>query len=351
MIHDIIEGAANWQGAEMLRRTDWIHDLTAGELAELDAALAAVHRRGLGIEDITSAAQFPLERLAEQIDRARWMLEEGPGLFHFRGIDTTRYSKDDLRLMYWGIGRHLGTAVSQSMRGDLLGDVRDLGIDINSPQGRGYTSNAQLSYHTDSADVVGLMVLRTAKSGGLSMIGSSVAIHNEIARTRPDLLEVLYQPFPWSWQGQEPPGSKPWYLQPICSAHKGKFSCRYIRAHIRNGGQFDDSPSLTEKQVEAMDYFDSLACSERFHFSMMFKPGDIQLLNNHVCVHSRTHFEDFPELDRRRHLLRMWLSVPNSRELSPAMGTIYRIQANGAVRGGFPSRSGRHVYETAAPVD
>src|SRR5262249_7330442 len=208
---------------------------------------------------------------------------------------------DDLRLMYWGVGRHLGTAVSQSMRGDLLGDVRDLGIDVNSAQGRGYTSNAQLSYHTDSADVVGLMVLRTAKSGGLSMIGSSVAIHNEIARTRPDLLAVLYQPFPWSWQGQEPPGSGAWDLQPICSVHKGKndvhsisrpegrnvrlrramdgaspplclhqtqFSCRYIRAHIRNGGQFDDSPSLTEKQVEAMDYFDQLACSERFHFSM-----------------------------------------------------------------------------------
>jgi hypothetical protein len=192
----------------------------------------------------------------DALDALCVVLEEGPGLFHFRGIDTTRYSKDELRLMYGGIGRHLGTAVSQSMRGDLLGDVGDLGIDINSPQGRGYTSNAQLSYHTDSADVVGLMVLRTARSGGLSMIGSSVAIHNEIARTRPDLLEVLYQPFPWSWQGQEPPGSKPWYLQPICSVHKGKFSCRYIRAHVRNGGQFDDSPSLTEKQVEAMDYFD-----------------------------------------------------------------------------------------------
>lgn len=350
MTHDLIEGAANWRADEMLRRTDWIHDLTGEELAELDAALAAVHRRGLRIEDVASATDFPLDRLAPLIDRARRMLEEGPGLFHFRGIDVTRYSKDDLRLMYWGIGRHIGVAVSQSMRGDLLGDVRDLGIDINSPQGRGYTSNAQLSYHTDSADVVGLMVLRTAKSGGLSMIGSSVAIHNEMARARPDLLEVLYQPFPWSWQGQEPPGAKPWYLQPICSVHKGKFSCRYIRAHIRNGGRFEDAPSLTDKQVEAMDYFDSLAGSERFHFSMMFKPGDIQLLNNHVCVHSRTHFEDFPELDRRRHLLRMWLSVSNSRELSPAMGTIYRDQASGAVRGGFPSRSGRHAYETAAPV-
>jgi hypothetical protein len=326
--HDIVEGAANWRADEMLCRTDWIHDFTAGELAELDAALATVHRRGLGMADVSCATRFPLERLAERIDHARWMLEEGPGLFHFRGIDTTRYCKDDLRLMYWGIGRHLGTAVSQSMRGDLLGDVRDLGIDINSPQGRGYTSNAELSYHTDSADVVGLMVLRTAKSSGLSMIGSSVAIHNEIARTRPDLLELLYQPFPWSWQGQEPPSSKPWYLQPIFSVHKGKFSCRYIRAHIRNGGQFDDAPSLTQKQVEAMDYFDSLACSERFHFSMMFKPGDVQLLNNHVCVHSRTHFEDFPELDRRRHLLRMWLSVPNSRELSQSRGTICRDQGS-----------------------
>ena len=119
--------------------------------------------------------------------------------------------RTSLRFIYWGLGKHLGTAVSQSRDGDLLGDVRDIGVDIYSPKGRGYRSKQKLSCHTDTCDVVGLMVLRTAMSGGLSVLASSVAIHNEIARTRPDLLEVLYQPFWWSWQGQEPPGDKPYY--------------------------------------------------------------------------------------------------------------------------------------------
>jgi hypothetical protein len=241
--------------------------------------------------------------------------------------------------------------VSQSMNGDILGDVRNLNIDMNSPKGRGYTSNQKLTYHTDSGDVVGLFVLRTAKSGGLSMIASSVAIHNEIARTRPDLLEVLYQPFYWSWQGQEEPGTLPFYPQPVFSVWNGKFSCRYVRTHLISAQRFDEVPRLTPQQQEAMALLDSLAGSETFHFSMMFDPGDIQFLNNHVALHSRTAFEDFDEPEHKRHLLRMWLSVPNSRALSPQLSTIYQDQSPGAVRGGFPSRTGKLIYETVGSLE
>ena len=249
--------------------------------------------------------------------------------------------------------------MSQSSDGDLLGDVRDLKVDVTGPRGRGYRTNQQLSFHCDSCDVVGLFVLRTPKSGGLSMIVSSLAIRNEIARTRPDLLGLLsatdthmyqpgllYQPFYWSLQGQEKPGQKPYYLQPVYSEQDGHFCCRLVRAHINNGQRFDDVPRLTDRQIEALDLIATLAASEEFHFSMMFEPGDLQLLNNHVCFHSRTAFEDYPEPDRKRHLLRMWMSVPNSRPLSPLMSHIYRDQRPGAVRGGFPSVTGEHVYET-----
>jgi len=171
-------------------------------------------------------------------------------------------------------------------------------------------------------------------------------------RRRPDLLEVLYQPFTWSWNQQEPPGELPYYQQPIFTKHEGRVSCRYIRGHITNGQRFPEVPRLTEKQIEALDMLDAVANDERFHVTYDFKPGDLQLVNNHVCLHARTAFEDYPERDRRRHLLRMWLSVPNSRPLSPALRTIYRDQRPGAVRGGFPSRTGRHIYEsTGALVD
>lgn len=345
-----IESPADWRPAAITARRDWIHHVSDAEIAEIDRALADVRRRGLALADL-QREDFPLPTVAQRLAHARDLLEDGPGLYLFRGFPAARYGKADLRAIYWGLGRHMGTAVSQSKNGDVLGDVRDIGVDMHSPQGRGYTSNQKLTYHTDSCDVVGLFVLCTARTGGMSMICSSVAVHNEIARSRPDLLEVLHQPFHWSWQGQEAPGEPPYYRQPIFSRHEGRFSCRYVRTHIISAQRFEEVPRLTPQQQEAMALLDSLAGSPDFHYSMMFEPGDIQFLNNHVTLHSRTAFEDHDDPARKRHLLRMWLSVPNSRALSPLLATIYRDQRAGAVRGGFPSRTGGLIYETAGSIE
>ena len=345
----IVDSKADWRGPDILARSDWMYRVSAEEDAEIRAALSRAKTQGVDF-DSRSRENFELPLFSQRLRHALDLLEDGPGLSVIRGLPVEGLSKDDMRLMYWGLGRHLGTAVSQSRNGDLLGDVRDFGSDITAPDGRGYKSRQQLSYHTDSCDAVALLVLRVAKSGGLSIIASSTAVHNEIARMRPDLLDVLYEPFPWSWNGQEPPGERPWYMQPLFSVCDGKLSCRYIRMQVLNSQRFEDAPRLSEAQKEAMTLFDSLASSDGFRFSMMFEPGDMQLLNNHVMVHSRTAFDDYPEEDSKRHLLRMWLSVPNSRALSPAMGAIYRDRTPGAVRGGFPSRTGRHHYSTAEAV-
>ena len=348
-MHSIIEGPAAWHGPELAAARDWIHELSADEIAEIEQAVRSAKASGKTL-DTLSREDFPLPMVAKRIAHARDFLENGKGIYQFRGIRIGDYSKDDLRLLYWGLGRHIGTAVSQSKDGDILGDVRNVGVDIHSPQGRGYKSNQRLNFHTDSADVVGLFVLCVAKSGGLSKVASSVAAHNEILRRRPDLLDVLYQPFHWSWNQQEPAGGLPYYPQPIFSMYEGKFSCRYIRGQIRNAQLYEGVPKLTPTQIEAMDLIDELANSPEFHFAYMFKPGDLQLLCNHTCFHARTAFEDHPEHDRRRHLLRMWLSVPNSRPLSPFMSTIYQDQRPGVVRGGFPSRTGRHIYASTGEM-
>ncbi len=344
-MHSIIESPADWRGKDLAVADDWIHHFTTDELAEIDAAVRVAQSRSKSLATLT-IEDFPLPTVGAIIAWALDELENRRGICHFRGLSVEPYSKEELRLMYWGLGKHLGTAVSQSKDGDLLGDVRDFGVDINGPGGRGYKSSQRLTYHTDSADVVGLMVLRTAQSGGMSMIASSVAIHNELARIRPDLLDVLYQPYYWSWQGQEPAGGLPYYQQPIFTLRDGRFSCRYVRTHIRSAQRFEDVPRLTTEQEAALDLLDELARSEAFHLEFMFQTGDIQLLNNHVCLHSRTAFQDFEEPDFKRHLLRMWLAVPNSRDLHPALGTIYQDQHGGSVRGGFPSRSGEYLYET-----
>ena len=345
------DSPAAWLAADLADPAEWIIQLTPEHVAALDRAMTASLAAGLPLADLTRE-NFPLPSIDALAPDILDRLENGRGLVVLRGFPALDYDKPQLRRIYWGFGLHIGTAVSQSSGGDLLGDVMNFGADVNSTTGRGYMSKQELGFHTDTADVVALMVLRAAKSGGLSLICSSLAIRNEIARTRPDLLELLYAPFFWSWKGQEAPGERPYYQQPIYTDHDGKFAARDIKTHIFSAHQ--DHPELGDlsaKQIEAMQLVNTLARYPRFHFSMMFEPGDIQLLNNHVTYHSRTAFEDYDEPDRKRHLLRMWLSVPNSRALSPAMAPIYRDQRGGAVRGGFPSRTGAHSFETVAAED
>lgn len=340
-----IQSPLEWRGPDLARDPSWIHGFSPAEIAEIESAFRAFKAGGKGLKDMR-AADFPLPAVGPLIAKARDALENQHGLFLFRGFPTGRYATDDLRAIYWGIGRHFGTAVSQSMRGDFLGDVKDIGTDIKGPKGRGYTSSAELTFHTDSTDVTGLFCLRTAKAGGETRLVSSIAVHNKIARERPDVLETLYQPFWWSLQGQEKPGEPPVYQQPIYAVHQGYFTCRYIRAHIMNAQRHPEVPRLTPAQTDALDTLDRMAASPELVHAMKFEPGDIQFLNNHVTYHARTEFEDFAEPDKKRHLLRMWLAVPNSRPLPPSFGKIYQDQRPGAVRGGFPGHPTEPRFST-----
>jgi hypothetical protein len=233
------------------------------------------------------------------------------------------------------LGLHLGTAVPQSRRNDFIGDVRNLNIGINTAHGRGYTSNEALSYHTDSADVAALFCLRTARSGGLSLTASSVAVHNEMLRIRPDLAQLLYEPMPFSRMGNEGPGQRAWYEIPVFSVYERHFSCFFSRVAAQGVRFIADAPPPTDAQTEAIALLEEIAARPEFVLSFDMRPGDLQFLNSHVTLHNRTRFEDWPEPARRRHLLRLWLSVPNSRPLSPAMQPMYRDTRAGAVRGGY----------------
>ena len=337
-----------WKAADLAADTSrWIHELSPAQIADIDAALAASKVAGAGIEGLTRET-FPLGEALEALELVHRALEEDLGLFVLRGLPVERYTKDELRLVYWGLGLHLGTAVTQSEKGDVLGDVRNFGDEVSaaSQTGRGYMSKEWLGFHTDTSDVVALMVLRTSKSGGRSMFASSVAIRDKIAATWPQLHDILQQPFYWSWKGQEPEGELPYYQQPIFTTHEGRFSSRYIKTHIMSAQELADVPRLTEWQRAAMTAIDLLAMDPEYHYSMQFEPGDMQFLNNHVTYHARTAFEDYPEPDRKRHLLRMWLATPRTRALAPSMSAIYPDQAAGAVRGGFPSQAEEFVFET-----
>jgi hypothetical protein len=251
-----------------------------------------------------------------------------------------RWSTADARLAYWGMGLHMGVARTQNSASDFMSDVRDEGGSYRVKTGRGYNTNAGLDFHVDFCDVVALLCLRKAKSGGASMVTSSIAVHDEIARVRPDLLEALYQPFYFSLQGAGSASDGQYYCCSIAGKKDGRLAFRSNRKNIIAAQRdFAEVPRLTAQQTEVLDLLDQLYYDPRFCYSMWLEPGDLQLLNNHIVIHSRTDFEDFDEPERKRHLLRLWLALPKAQPLPDLWIDAFKDVRGGAVRGGLRGRA------------
>ena len=309
-----IEGSSAWRGADMATSDEWIYRLSADDIAELDEALAQVRRRSLDTLDV-ARVDFPLPRLGAVLDGIHRELLEGRGFVLIRGVPVGRYSMADTATVYWGLGTYFGRTLSQNAKGHVLGHVRDLGYDHRDPHVRVYQTTERQYFHTDSCDLVGLLCLRQARSGGLSAIISSVTVFNEMRARRPDLVPVLFEPFETDRRGEVPEGMKPWFAVPVFNWHAGRLSTMYVRRYIESARRFPEVPPLTPRQIEALDVFDSLLEDRALNLFMDFEPGDIQLLHNHQILHDRTGYVDWPEPERKRHLLRLWLAPPDGRPL------------------------------------
>jgi hypothetical protein len=331
-MHTSINSEAAWRSGDLAKGERWLRPLDAAEIRDAIAIVDAV--RGIPMLEMTRD-HVPLGAFKRVLDDVTQELENGIGLKTVRGLPSDRLSVEDNRRLFWAIGAHLGVARPQGKASQLMSDVRDAGGQYRGSGGRGYNTNAELDYHVDGTDVVGLYCLQTARSGGLSRVASSVAIHNEILRLDPSLVELLYQPFPYNRQNEEADDEPPFYMAPIYSARDGHFAARYIRNHIRSSQLRDDTPRLTERQHRALDIIQELAETDEFRFDMELQRGDMQFLNNHVMIHSRTHFQDHEDDARKRHLLRLWLSIPGARPLSEGLRDAYKAVDSNTVRGGF----------------
>ena len=304
-----VEGTRVWRGPELAQRPEaWTYRLSAEDVAELDSAVSAIAAQGLDVLEITSA-RFPLPNLSKTLKRTEDVLQNGLGFMVIRGIPVNRYDIREAAIAYFGIGSHLGEAVSQNARGHALGHVCNLGFDPSLPTARGYQSANKLNFHTDPTDLVGLMCLRKAKSGGLSSIVSAGTVFNEMLKQRLDLVHILTQTLYRDRRGEIPEGREPWYRLPVFNFRDGHLTTNYVRSTIEKAQRFDDVPRLTEVQREAFALIESIAADPTLYLNMEFEPGDIQLLNNHYIMHSRTAYEDYPEPERRRHLMRLWLAT------------------------------------------
>jgi Taurine catabolism dioxygenase TauD, TfdA family len=315
-----IESPAAWIGAELARSDEWTYALSPAELAELDAALRATRDRP--IMEI-GRAEFVLPRLGPVLAGMLDTLLDGRGFVLIRGLPRAAYGIEELARIYWGIGTHIGKALSQNAKGHLLGHVRDLNVSTTDPSVRIYQTTERQTFHTDSCDVVGLLCLQKSRSGGLSSLTSSMSVYNEMVRRRPDLAALLFEPFATDRRGEVPEGMPPYFRLPVFNEYEGCLSVIYARRYIESAQRFPDVPRLSEAQREALDLFDSLAEDARLRLDMAFEPGDIQLVCNHVILHDRTAYEDWPEPERKRHLLRLWLCPPRGRALPPAYAQRY----------------------------
>lgn len=335
-----------WYGPEQAQRTDWVHELTDADRAELRAALAVARASDRPVQALRRP-QFPLAGLAARLARMRREALEGRGFFLLRGVPVDELSPWESAATFWGIGLYLGEAVSQNGKGHVLGHVADLGLDYADPEVRGYQTSAGLNYHTDFADLVGLLCLRTPQSGGLSSIASSTTIWNEMVRRRPDLARVLLKPVYYTRWSEIGSGMKPFYGMPVFSPCAGRMVVTYVRSAIRKAQLMPEVPRLTAAQDEALDLFDSLANDPAIHLSMEFQPGDIQMLCNHWILHSRTTYVDWPEPERRRHLLRLWLACDGG----PAVPQSFTTVAQPATQSGRPAGIQVPGVAFSAPIE
>ena len=319
----LLTGSAAWYGPDMALRGDWVFHLAPRDVDEVDRAVRAFARAGAPLADI-SPSNFALPRLAPRLAGILHDLLEGRGFVLVRGLPVERWTREETAIAYMGIGSYFGRPRSQNAKGHLLGHVKDLGVDVTDPSVRYYQTRRKLEYHTDSVDVVGLLCLKTAKSGGESYIASSTTCYNEIAKRRPDLLPLLFEPFPTDRRGEVPEGMLPWFDMPVFHWYDGRLTGIYVRHYIDSAqALFPQAKRLTPAHREALDLLDSLTNDPAIHLSMQFEPGDMQFLHNHQILHSRTDFENWPEPERHRHLLRLWLCPEHGRPLPPVFAPRY----------------------------
>jgi hypothetical protein len=311
-----IRDRSAWYGPEIARGGGWVDWLTEDEVAEVRVAVKKLENSKFA-DDLASltADDVPLATLGPRLQRLLEEVLNGRGFVLIKGLPVDGWNQRETEIAFLVIGVQLGALRRQNAEGHLLGHVKDLGRSSEDPNTRIYQTRERQTFHTDSCDVVGLLCLKAAKKGGLSSLVSSTTIFNEMRRRRPDLLRVLLEPIETDRRGEVPEGYEPYFNIPVFNYHDGLVSAIYQRQYIESARRFPGVAPLSPIQIEALDLFDELANDPKLNLMMELKPGDIQLVHNHTILHDRTAFEDYPEPERKRHLLRLWLAPAGARSL------------------------------------
>ncbi len=321
-----------WRAGDASDPAFWSMTLGPAELADLRPLEAPEAFQAAPSSLVPPPADAAMQAI---LDR----LEDGPGFVVLRGFPVADAGPEELRRRFWAFCRRLGSPLPQTKEGDRLVRVAHDPAQAGRQIGRWYGSRERLTFHTDRCDVLALLVVRAAASGGETRIASSAAIVAELAHERPDLLALLQQDFCWRVPERPAPGAPPFFRQPVVAIADGRLSCSYNRFQIEAGHRYPGAGALTPAQTEALDRFEALAESPRFCHAVRLEPGDVQLVNNHVVLHARTAYADPGDPGSGRELLRTWLAVADSRPLAPGRAATFGEIRPGRVRGFYAGQS------------
>jgi hypothetical protein len=329
-----IDTRSAWTVADLEGDTGWIETLNDAARRDLIGAVRAAHDPGKTLFDYRRR-DFDLGRAWKPIARCLREIKGGRGFALLRGLPRPDMSSDEFELLTWAIGLHIGVARPQGKASQYLSAVRDAGIAYRTGRGRGYSSAAELDFHTDVADITLLTCLNVAKSGGESMVSSSVTAHNVMIRERPNLAALLHQPLYFSRQQEEAPDEPPFFPNPVWDEAEDRLYSKWNRNRVTSAQAIEGVPKLSPLQHEAMDCLDEILRRPELMYAMYLRPGDMQMLNNHVTLHSRTAFEDHDDPPLKRCLFRLWLSPPDWPALPRSWRPAYGSVEAGTVRGGI----------------
>ena len=320
-MHSAIESPCVWHGEELFSRADWLHQLNAEHLDQ--------------IESLKEEDGKPTHELNGLFSGIRNSLENHSGATLVRGLPVEKLGTERAKKLFLKLSSRIGHPVSQSADGDLVFSVRDAGYQDDDPRARGPNTRKKLTFHSDRCDIIGFLCLKQAKSGGANDIVSSAAIHNLLLKDNPEFLEELYRPFYYKRHNVDAGNRLPYCRQPVFSLTRGKFACNLLRVLIDRAYAMPELPDMTNAQRVALDAIESLANQPGIHAGILQQPGDMLFMNNWVTLHRRSGFEDYREPERKRHILRIWISPPNNRPIDPLFMDNYGAVAAGSIRGGM----------------
>lgn len=328
-MHDLspIAHAAAWRGSELSSRDEWNLELSQQETDEL-----------LELGERKRATLHSDSTLRKKLKHIQHELEHGAGAARLLGFPSDALDVRAAKHAFQLLASEIGTPVSQSAAGEKIFSVRDAGFAPDDARTRGPNTSRKLSFHTDRCDVIAFLCYRQAKSGGENDVVSSMTLYNELLSQRPDLVRALMQPYRNQRHNVDTGNRLPYVEQPVFSFCNGHFAANLMRVLIDRAYALPETPNLTAQQSEALDALEELANRKDLYLTFCQGPGDMVFLNNFVTFHRRAEFVDFEDEDQRRHLLRAWLSVPNSRPLDPRFAGSYGATDAGAFRGGMRPR-------------